>query len=481
MNPHRRLEVLASRLRRFGQACGENPRISALVGMAHERRCPLHLVGGSVRDILLGHAEPADLDYTLGRDAVAFSQEVAKALGGTWVPLDLDRDMARVVFKRPEGGTEVHDFAAWQASTLEGDLLKRDLTINAMALDPRPWMGMAGVFGTAVGSATGALGDGSEDLAGIVDPAGGQDDLLLGVVRALSAEVLEDDPLRLLRVVRFSATLGFEIEPCTLGWLGPCAPLLGRVADERVRDEFFKILGVPRSGPAVEVLRVSGLLSMVLPELAGGGSEALDCLRRLEDGLAQMRGEGGLVGEHVARMVASGHTAEQVLKLAALLVRSCDASVMEPLARRLRLSRVEETMLERIVRGWRTACTEAASEPVPAHARRRFFAGLKDAGFGAAVLAQVVGPVAEATAATSARIRHSRGLLDWLARSGDEVRVPLLDGREVSALMGVKPGPRLGGLLETLLDAQADGHVRSRDEAVAFLRRGESGTPCEQA
>ena len=128
--------------------------------------------------------------------------------------------------------------------SLEGDLLRRDFTINAMARDP---------------------------LSGeIVDPYGGREDLERGLIRAVGddpASRFEEDPLRLLRAARFAAQLGFEIEPNTAQAMAAQAPSLARISRERVRDEFTKLLLTPQPARGLRILVDKGLMPWIVPEV----------------------------------------------------------------------------------------------------------------------------------------------------------------------------------------------------------------------
>jgi poly(A) polymerase len=153
---------------------------------------------------------------------------------------------------------------------LEDDLLRRDFTINAMARDPL----------------TGA----------IVDPYGGRDDLDHRLIRAVGDDPhhrFDEDPLRLLRAVRFAVQLGFTIEERTAAAMERQAATLEKISRERVRDEFTKVLVSPDPARGLRLLVDSGLMAYILPE-------ALE-LR----GVSQRPAHSKDVYEHVLRVVAN--------------------------------------------------------------------------------------------------------------------------------------------------------------------------------
>jgi len=216
----------------------------------------LALVGGSVRDALLGRLS-ADLDFatdakpeqtraTLGKwaDAIwetgaAFGTIAAKK--GIVEPVTVEITTYRSDVYRDQSRKPEVEFG----ESLEGDLLRRDFTVNAMALElttPQPMF---------------------------VDPYGGLGDLTLKLLRTPSTpeRSFSDDPLRMMRAARFAAQLHFEIDEPALQAIGSMKERLAIVSAERVRDELIKLLmsDGPRIG--LSILVESGLAEFVLPEL----------------------------------------------------------------------------------------------------------------------------------------------------------------------------------------------------------------------
>ena len=180
---------------------------------------PLFLVGGAVRDRLI--ARPIqDMDFVLGEKTapgrmMALGRRVANALQGAFYPLDEARDTARVLLALPEGDRLVLDFAALRGDSLEADLLRRDFTLNAMAIP-------------------------IADLDKLIDPLNGLEDLRLGVLRPCAPTAFQDDPLRIVRGVRLAAQFNFRLLPETLAAMRGAQEGLRQVSAERVRDEAIK-------------------------------------------------------------------------------------------------------------------------------------------------------------------------------------------------------------------------------------------------
>lgn len=214
-----------------------------------------YVVGGAVRDLLLGKV-PGDFDLATN----LAPQEVQKRFPFS-VPTGIDHGTVTVWLNpRGEGpGMEIttyrgeggysdgrHPDRVFFVSRIEDDLARRDFTVNAMALSPR---------------------DGR-----LVDPFGGQADLKAGILRAVGDPLVRfrEDGLRAMRAVRFAATLEFMIDPPTFAAISQTLDVTARVASERLRDELLKMLTAPKPSTGFALMRDSGLLALVLPELLEG-------------------------------------------------------------------------------------------------------------------------------------------------------------------------------------------------------------------
>lgn len=222
-----------------------------------------YIVGGCVRDVLMGK-EPKDWDITtnalpeqmlkifpdakyenifgtvlLPIRALARGEEIKGAL----------EDVVEITTYRSEQGysDRRHPDTIQFETELDKDLERRDFTINALALNPN-------------------------DEKNIIDLFGGQKDIKLKVIRAVGepSDRFKEDALRMLRAIRFSAQLGFELEPKTQRAIVKLAGSLKFVSKERIRDEFIKILSSDRPYEGVMLLHECKLLQYILPELEQG-------------------------------------------------------------------------------------------------------------------------------------------------------------------------------------------------------------------
>jgi tRNA nucleotidyltransferase (CCA-adding enzyme) len=232
--------------------------VRALARRLHDAGFAAHLVGGGVRDMLLGRP-PADFD--LASDARP--EKVLEIFGRSFaIPTGLQHGTVTVLTSGDPAtrrSVEVTTFRGEGAyldgrrpssvtyvSTLDEDLSRRDFTMNAIALDPL----------------TGA----------IADPFGGREDLARKLIRAVGDPLarFREDGLRPMRAVRQAAQLGFDVEPATEGAIEPSLDVFRKVSAERVRDELLKLLASPRPSVGLRLMHRTGLLGEVIPELLEG-------------------------------------------------------------------------------------------------------------------------------------------------------------------------------------------------------------------
>lgn len=226
----------------------------------------LALVGGPVRDAFLGHVSH-DLDFTTSARPEE-TETILTAWGDAhW---DMGRDFGTIAARKGDTIVEVTTYRTDEyevgsrkpiveyGDTLEGDLTRRDFTVNAMAV--------------------------RLPSLEFVDPTGGQQDLAdqILVTPAPPEQSFDDDPLRIMRAARFAAQLGFDVEEETMAAMTALAPRLEIVSAERIRAELERLIisQWPRKG--LELLVYTGVADLVLPELSGL-QEAVDPQHRHKD------------------------------------------------------------------------------------------------------------------------------------------------------------------------------------------------------
>lgn len=232
----------------------DHPTMQVLVAFAKDRGVQLYLVGGSVRDLLLGR-QTTDIDFTLASDAIEFAKAFAANIGAVAITLEENPPTARVVVKRDSTAHTSQfsmDFAQFRAASLTDDLRLRDLTINAMAIEFKN-----------VGAFTNQA---HKQLPfRVIDPCDGMKDLETGILRFPSKQVVIADPVRLLRIYRFAAQLDFKISQGAIELVTTHRSMLSNVAVERCRDELMKIFYVKKAHPYLQQMDAVGLLTQVVP------------------------------------------------------------------------------------------------------------------------------------------------------------------------------------------------------------------------
>jgi poly(A) polymerase len=426
----------------------------------------LYLVGGPVRDLLLGRTS-TDLDFTTdahppqvkqllvraGADHIFAIGEKFGTIGGVF-----GQDVVEITtYRSEEYETGSRKPRVEFGRSLKGDLSRRDFTINAIALDIQ----------------TGEL----------VDPFGGRVDLAARKIRAVGEAVdrFADDPLRLMRGVRLAAQLAFEIEPVTKRAIAARAETLGTISRERVAQEMAKLLTSRLAGLGIRLLSDLGLMQQIIPEVLAMRGMLQDSSYLHKD-----------VFEHTVQVVDQTPP-RLVVRWAALLhdiakprTRSIDDGVVHfyghdhlgaQMARKilqgLRLDRATIEQVEKLVAMHQRA--NAYEDDWTDGAVRRF---IREAGDVLEDLldlsaADVTSRRSERRQAAGARVSALRARIEQI-RAEEEVEKlsSPLDGNELMALFGRGPGPWIKSVKDRLLSAVLDGQLLPDDkEGAARLAR----------
>ncbi|HET9681154.1 MAG TPA: CCA tRNA nucleotidyltransferase [Candidatus Limnocylindrales bacterium] len=276
------------------------PSVDALLQRLWDHGHAAYVVGGSLRDALLGRT-PADWD--LATDArpdrllAIFPGSVYENRFGTVAVREGDEVHEITTFRID------HDYADFRrphhvefGDRIEDDLARRDFTVNAMA------------WGAAAPAPPGR-GNGRRPAATLVDPFGGEADVGARLLRAVGepATRFEEDALRMVRATRLAATLAFAIEPATLAAISAKAGLVRHLSGERLSMELEKLLAAPRPSIGLRLLADTGLLAEVSPELAA------------QRGIPQNKVAGEDLWDHTLRTVDAAPSGRPIVRLAALV------------------------------------------------------------------------------------------------------------------------------------------------------------------
>ena len=482
-------------------------KIIATVEQLSGADLPVYLVGGAVRDRLMNR-DSHDLDFVMEGGTARLARRVANALQADFYVLDVERDTSRVIYTDPEGEKICLDFARARSNDLDGDLRARDFSINAIAI---------------------RLGDEGT----LIDPCGGVRDIHNKVLRACGPTSLEDDPARVLRVVRLAVGMDFRIEETTIAQARQAAVLIPRISAERRRDELVRMLEGDRAALCVRLLERLGGLEYVLPELLAlkgleqpsphvldGWEHTLELVDRLETLVQALtipvkeESPAGLIlgaaqatlgryqpqfRAHLAQGMPNGRGLLVALKLAALYHdtgkattasrddagrlhfyrhEEVSARLVAERARALAFSSEEVERCEIIVREHMRIhqLVAASTQPSP-RSIYRFFRATGEAGVDVCLVS-----LADTWATYShtlpqehwlAELQVCRAILEARWEKDEEIVHPprLLDGRELMAVFDLKPGPLIGALLEAIREAQAAGDVRGKEEALVVGRK----------
>jgi putative nucleotidyltransferase with HDIG domain len=441
------------------------------------------LVGGAVRDALLGRAPAVDLDVAVPSGAIDAARRLGDALGVAFVPLDTERGAARVVAP----GHRI-DLADFRAPTLAGDLAARDFTVNALAVPLRRLL--------------------ARGRAPVEDPMGGLTDLAARRLRLSGPAVLADDPVRVLRGVRLAETLGFRLTPATRAAIRRAAPAVATVSPERVRDEILALLAAPATARALRTADRLGVLTVVFPEIEAmrrtpqpaphrfdvleHSLRAVAACDRVLARLPSLVPFGAELAAHVAEPLGGGISRRQILKLATLLhdvskpetrrtvrgrVRFFEHDLLgaaraQAIGERLRLPQRATAVLERLVRHHLRPMHLGAAGALTPRARYRFFRDLgnETRDLLLLTLADASGVGGESPFALWPRMTLVRDLLaGWEEQRESLRREPLVRGEDVMERFGLAPGPEVGRLLTRAREAQDLGLVSTREEALVYL------------
>lgn len=469
----------------------------------------VYLVGGAVRDALLGRTIH-DLDFVLEKDAIKIARRVANTLNADFYPLDPERDTGRVILTNADGTRTLMDFAAYRGQDLEADILGRDFTLNAIALNLSDYT--------------------------VHDPLGGAMDLKEKRLRACTPSAFIDDPVRILRGVRLAANFGFHILPDTREAMKAAAGLVGDISPERTRDELFRLLDGLQPAVCLRALDLLGALDKIFPELSAlkGVAQpaphvhdvwehALATVSHLDAVLAALAPDYhpdtvsdllngilvlriGRYRQQISETINTPLTADRSLRsllfLAALFhdvakpqtktdeegqLRFWDhdqqgAEIAANRGHALAMSNEETTRLETVIRNHMRILFHInrlvrEGKPPSRRAIYRFFRDAGPAGVDICLLALAdLRATYEQTLPQetwAAALDVVRTMLEnWFEKPAESIApTPLINGDDLMRELNLQPGKIIGELLETLREAQAMGEVSSRGQALELARQ----------
>ena len=454
----------------------------------------LYLVGGAVRDMILREIKGCDVqindfDISLPIRPMKFAHDFAAETGGAFVLLDEEFPTVRVIVD----GDLIVDFSQFRAPTLEGDLSLRDLTVNAIAVKLEDLL--------------------SAGQVELIDPMGGYQDMLDGIIRFCSERSVWDDPLRMLRAYRFAAALNFEISPESRRIVRRKAQLISESASERVRDELLKLLDSSNSHRWVKGMDEDGLLSVIIPEINPTKGVEQNEYHHLdvwghtllayqifeENPIPKPLEEfGDKVKEYLECEFTGGVNRYVLIKLALLLhdigkpeTRSVDeegrihfyghdrlgAEMARRICMRLRLSRRGSSLIELLIKNHLGLMHLGKDYPPTDRALYRFLRKVGEEWLGEVLLSMADLEASQGPRRSDEETEMTGEIVRKLAHLY-YVEIPrrkahrrIVTGDDLIRELNLSPGPIIGKLLREIEEAHAIGRVKTKEEALELARR----------
>jgi len=463
----------------------------------------LYLVGGTVRDLVIGKT-PKDLDLVV-EDARATAEMLCHITEAHYFMLDEERNTVRVYLGLERWQL---DIASLQGTTIEADLSQRDFTINAMAI--------------AYGGEDTSDADSILDLLGLltsskfnideqlIDPYTGQLHLQHKVITKVSDSIFTNDPVRMLRAVRIAGQLGCSIEAATENLIKEQAALLNDAAGERLREEIMLILSLPNTNLWMEKLVELGLIEQLLPPLNQAWlckddeknrlhdlyGHSLMAVVRLEElgtaAYAPFMSSAIQLKKDLLQQLVPGRNRLQVLKLAGLMhdlgktdnncVANSDGSdnhasigaeIAAQICSSLALSRRETDTITRLIRNhYRIFEIYRQNQAIGAD----IFSLMEELADDYPLL--VLLAWADWQSGKTEAIKkeqHFQEFLRFLIREYYEHYLvikskPIATGEDVMKILGINPSPRVGQVLGQVRKAQFMREINNREAALAYLQ-----------
>ena len=440
----------------------------------------IYLVGGAVRDILLDK-EIVDRDLiVINKDIREFSIKAADFLGAKFVSLDEENKIYRLIM--PDKVNYL-DITCPVGGTLEKDIERRDLTINAVCINIK----------------TGE----------IIDPAGGIKDFKEKILRGIKEENFADDPLRLLRIFRFHAVLGFEISPELMQIAKKYSNLINKPARERVEYELMKLFGGQFAHSALLKMDEAGILERIflftkeLKQVPPNAHHHLDLFHHSIETVRQIgilyQSESDEVKQHFDRVDFGGFSRLAHLRLAAFMHdigkfstwttdedtgrhrfikhEEVGTQMCQTILRQLAFSNKQINYIKTIIKNHMYPSMVVSAPELTDKVMMRYVRKSGDDALDMILIAKADRLSALGVEITKETVEENITLLnklrDFYIKSLEVIKpLPkLLDGNEVMEILKITPSRRLGEIMKALHEAQISGEVITREDAIDFVRQ----------
>lgn len=439
----------------------------------------VYLVGGSVRDYLLGKTTYDRDLIVVDEDAKTFSLKLAEFFGATHIPLDEMNKIYRIVLPDKENYLDITNPVE---NSLGKDIMRRDLTINAIAVNIQ-------------------TGD-------VIDLCNGISDLENRLLRGVREENFVDDPLRLLRVFRFYSVLGFELDESLSFITKKYSNLVLNPAKERIEYELMKLFDGQFADDALLKMDECGVLEMYFPfvkelkQVPPNLHHHLDLFHHSVETVKQIgilyNNSSEKVKAHMDRVDFGGFSRIAHLRLAGFLhdigkfstwtieedtgrhrfIKHDDvgAKLAKPMLKSMCFSNKQIDYLTLMIKKHMYPTAVVSAPELTDKVMMRFVRKMEDNAIDNILIAQADRLSARGPEITDEIVNENisalNNLLEFYLKAKETLKpLPkLLDGNEVMSILSIKPSPQLGKIMEALQEAQISGDILTKDEAVAFIK-----------
>ena len=438
----------------------------------------IFLVGGTVRDYYMG-LESTDRDIiVMDEDARKFALKLSDLFDATFVPLDEENRIYRLVLPDKINYIDVTNPAG---DSIEKDLMRRDLTINAIAVNIR-------------------TGD-------VIDISGGVTDIKNKCINYVNELNFVDDPLRLLRVYRFQALYGFQLAPETINAVCKYSDLIHKPAVERINYEILKLFSGEYAHIALENMNKTWLLEEIFPfvkelkQVPPNSHHHLDLFHHSVETVKQIQSlydkSSDVVKEHLNAIDFGGFSRLAHLKLAGFMhdigkfstwridegkhrfIKHDDvgAKMSVKILKDLHFSNKQIDYISSMIKYHIYPSHVMTSPQITEKIMMRYVRKMDTNSIDAVILAQADRLSARGPEITDEIVERNITSLNMLLRfylEASETLKPLpklLDGNDVMKILNIKPSKKLGEIMEALHEAQISGDVITKDHAVEFVKK----------
>lgn len=437
----------------------------------------IYLVGGTVRDFYMG-LESTDRDIiVMDENAREFALKLSELFQATFVPLDEENKIYRIVLPDKINYIDVTNPVG---DSIEKDLMRRDLTINAIAVNIR----------------TGEL----------IDISGGVTDIMNKCINYVNELNFVDDPLRLLRVYRFQALYGFQLAPETINAVCKYSDLIHKPAVERINYELLKLFGGEYAHVALENMNKTWILEEIFPfvkelkQVPPNSHHHLDLFHHSIETVKQVQilynEAPDEVKEHLSRIDFGGFSRLAHLKLAAFMHdigKFSTWTIEEGKHRFIKHDDVGSKMSVKILKDLHFSNKQIdyvssmikyhiypshvmTSPQITEKIMMRYVRKMDTNSIDAIILAQADRLSARGPEITDQIVERNITSLNMLLRFYLEARETLkplpklLSGNDVMQILNIKPSKRLGEIMDALHEAQISGDVITKEHAIEFVK-----------